>query len=131
METDTYDSDNRVSYEEKSGVGDWLRPKNAVTFDDTIQEYERKKTLIRWDYSFTMKTKKAGKQTYHIYIVTSYKKLFAFLRTYNGELKTWFTPNTKSDLLAPVWKMQEVKTSKKKADFLLTFDQWEKANYNG
>lgn len=128
-ETDTYDSDNKICYEEKSGAGDWLRPKNAVTFEDTIREYERKRTLIRWDYTFTMETKKAGKQTYHIYIETTYKTLFAFLLTYNGSLeKTWFTPNTDKQLKSPVWKMQIISNSKKKADFLMTFDQWEKEN---
>jgi hypothetical protein len=50
--SDFYDKENRVSYEKKTGCGDWLRSERYDTFDDVIEEYRRKKTLIRWDYDF-------------------------------------------------------------------------------
>lgn len=50
--TDIYDKENRTSYEKKTGCGDWLRSEKYNTFEEVIQEYRRKRTLIRWDYDY-------------------------------------------------------------------------------
>lgn len=125
--TDTIDFDNHVGYEEKSGCGDWLRSTKPF-FDEVIKEYRRKKTKIRWDYSFTVKTKKAGTQNYHIFIETSYSQLFDFLSEYpKGGLATWFKENSRSGEFGLfVWELQTIKTSKVKADYLQTWNEWQK-----
>lgn len=51
-QTDIYDSVERISYEKKTGCGDWLRSEKSTTFEEIIAEYCRKRTLIRWDYDF-------------------------------------------------------------------------------
>lgn len=51
-QTDIYDKEERISYEKKTGCGDWLRSEKNSIFDEVIKEYCRKKTLIRWDYDF-------------------------------------------------------------------------------
>lgn len=124
--TDTYDSDNRICYEEKSGCGNWLYAKDATTLEGVRAEYEKKtRTLIRWDYKFTVKTKKEGLQEYHIYIVTSFKRFFAFLSEFDKGFDTWWKLNSKGGYC---WEMQTIKTSKKKADYLATFEEWNKTH---
>lgn len=126
-ETDTIHFDTHTPIEEKSGCGDWLRSYNAVTFEELIKEYRRKRTKIRWDYSFTVESKKNGNEKYHIKITTSYSTLFDFLAEYNGKLETWFTESSRSGLSGlTLYKMQEIKTSRKKAQYLLTFAEWKK-----
>ena len=51
--SDFYDKENRTSYEKKTGCGDWLRSEKSFTFEEVIEEYKRKRTLIRWDYEYT------------------------------------------------------------------------------
>ena len=50
--TDIFDKQERISYEKKTGCGDWLRSERSSSFEEVIAEYRRKKTLIRWDYDF-------------------------------------------------------------------------------
>ena len=126
--TDTYDSDNKVCYEEKSGCGNWLYSENPV-FDEVVKEYRRKRTLIRWDYTFIVETKKEGKQVYHIFIETTFARLFDFLSDFEKGFATWFKENSKSGLTGLYcWEMQTIKTSKKKADYLATWDAWNKTH---
>lgn len=127
--TDTYDTDNKIGYEEKSGCGNWLYSEKASTLEEIRIEYERKKTLIRWDYTFVVETKKEGKKLYHVYIVTTFKRLFAFLSDFDKGFGTWWKENNKSGLYGGFcWEMQTIKTSKKKADYLLTFDEWNRTH---
>jgi len=108
----------------KTGCGNWLYG-TTHDFNAIIRNYSRRKELIHWDYKFTVETKKAGKENYHIQIETEWKTLFAFLRDFNGELKTWFKENAKSGEHGTfIYEMQTIKTSKKKADYLKTFDAW-------
>ena len=108
----------------KTGCGNWLYA-NTRDFNTIIRNYSRRKELIHWDYTFTVETKKAGKETYHIKIETEWKTLFAFLQDFNGNLQTWFKENAKSGEHGTyIYEMQTIKTSKKKADYLLTFDKW-------
>lgn len=128
-ETDTIDTDNHIGYEEKSGCGDWLRSESP-DFETVIKEYSRKKTRIRWDYTFTVETKKEGIQEYSVYIDTTWKNLFRFLSEYNDKgLKTWFKENAKSGLSGLyIWEMNTIRTSRAKAEYLVTFDEWESEN---
>ena len=126
--SDIYDKENRTSYEKKTGCGDWLRSETP-SFSETIAIYRRKRTLIRWDYTFTIESKKNGQERFSIHIETSYRKLFDFLADYNGSIETWFKENSRSGLSGVyVWEMQTIKTSRKKAMYLTTFDAWEKAH---
>lgn len=126
---DMIDKENNQSYEMKSGTGTWLYSKNP-SFEQTIRNYSRRKEIIRWDYTFFVETKKAGKAKYHVFIETSWKQFFAFLTDYNGSLETWFKENSVRSGIAGVykWDMNTINTSKKKADYLLTFAEWEKAH---
>lgn len=124
--TDIYDKENKIGYEKKTGCGDWLRSENPV-FADVVKEYERKKTLIRWDYDFTIESKKNGKEEFSIHIETTFKKLFAFLSDFDGGFETWWKENGRSGRAGIyVWEMQTIKTSRKKAVYLSTFAEWEK-----
>lgn len=126
--TDIYDRDNRTGYEKKTGCGDWLRSKNPV-FAEVVKEYERKRTLIRWDYDFTVESKKNGKEEFSIHIETTFKKLFAFLSDFDGGFETWWKENKRSGIAGVyVWEMQTIKTSRKKALYLTTFNEWEKTH---
>lgn len=108
----------------KTGCGNWLYS-TTHDFNAVIRNYSRRKELIHWDYTFVVETKKAGKETYHVKIETEWKTLFSFLRDFNGNLQTWFKENAKSGEHGTyIYEMQTIKTSKKKADYLLTFDRW-------
>lgn len=108
----------------KTGCGNWLYS-STHDFNAVIRNYSRRKELIHWDYKFTVETKKAGKENYHIQIETEWKTLFAFLKDFNGNLQTWFKENAKSGEHGTyIYEMQTIKTSKKKADYLKTFDKW-------
>ena len=126
-ETDTIFFDKHISIEEKSGTGDWLRSSTSHNFEDIIKEYRRKRTMIRWDYAFTIQSKRNGTEHYHIKILTSYARLFDFLTEYNGNLASWFTESSRSgDNGTTLYKMQEIATSRKKAQYLLTYSDWKK-----
>ena len=126
--SDIYDKENRISYEKKTGCGDWLRSENPV-FAEVIKEYERKKTLIRWDYDFEIESKKNGKERFSIHIETTFKKLFTFLSEFEGGFDTWWKENGRSGKAGVyVWEMQTIKTSRKKAVYLTTFDTWNKTH---
>ena len=123
---DLYDKENKESYELKSGCGNWLYSKNS-SFLATIANYERRKEKIRWTYQFEIETKKEGKEVFNIDIDTEWKTLFSFLKDYNGHIETWFKENSKSGEFGTyIWEMQTVKTSRKKAVYLTTFEQWKK-----
>ena len=110
----------------KTGCGNWLYSSNS-DFSAIVRNYSRRKELIHWDYKFSVETKKAGKQDYHVQIETEWKTLFDFLRDFNGNLNTWFKENAKSGEHGTyIYEMQTVRTSKKKADYLLTFDDWKR-----
>lgn len=124
-ETDTIDFDNHVGYEEKSGCGDWLKSHDFSTFDEIVKAYRRKRTLIRWDYSFTVETKKAGKENFHIEIVSTYAELFDFLSDFQGGFQTWWKENGRSGKTGLyIWELQTINTSRKKALYLTTWDAW-------
>lgn len=126
--TDIYDKENRTGYEKKTGCGDWLRSENPV-FSEVVKEYERKKTLIRWDYDFVIESKKHGKEKFSIHIETTFKRLFAFLADFDGGFETWWKENGRSGNAGVyVWEMQTIKTSRKKAVYLLTFAEWSKTH---
>lgn len=126
--TDIYDKENKAGYEKKTGCGDWLRSENPV-FTEVIDEYKRKRTLIRWDYTLEIESKKHGKEKFSIHIETTYKKLFAFLADFKGGFDTWWKENSRSGKAGIyVWEMQNVKTSRKKILYLLTFDEWNKTH---
>lgn len=128
-ETDTIDFDNHCGYEEKSGCGDWLKSHNPI-FEEVIKEYRRKKTRIRWDYSFTVKTKKAGIEKYHIFVESTYCEFFDFLATYDKGFSTWWKENSKSGETGLfVWELQTINTSKTKADFLKGWPEWYAKNH--
>lgn len=117
-DTDTIDTDNHAPYEEKSGCGNWLYSDNPF-FDEVIQEYRRKRTKIRWDYSFTIETKRNGTETYHFYVVTTYARFFDYLKGYNGSLDTWFKENKRSGKAGTyIWELQNIVSSRKKAEYL-------------
>lgn len=160
-QTDIYDKDEKISYEKKTGCGDWLRSEKAHSFEEVIAEYSRKRTLIRWDYEFTpdsatMDGKKSVKKTLPeeeketlqekkkkadhetlvpnkqyaicIHIETTYKKLFAYMATYDGGLKTFFKESKRSGVAGVrCWQMQTIKNSKKKIAFLEACPYNEKA----
>lgn len=129
--TDTIDFDNHTPYEEKSGCGDWLKSDNPF-FEDVIKEYRRKRTHIRWDYTFTIESKKHGKETYHVFIDTTYAQLFDFLSDFPKGFSTWWKENGRSGLSGLyVWEMQTIKTSRVKAQYLMTWDEWKKAKGKG
>lgn len=125
--TDIYDKENKTGYEKKTGCGDWLRSPNP-NFAEVVKEYERKKTLIRWDYDFTVESKKNGTEQFSIHIETTFKKLFSFLADFEGGFDTWWKENKRSGIAGIyVWEMQTIKTSRKKALYLTTFSEWEKS----
>ena len=127
-QTDTIDFDNHIGYEEKSGCGDWLRS-NKPFFNEVIKEYRRKRTKIRWDYTFTVKTKKAGIEKHHIFIESTYAEFFDFLSAYKGGFETWWKENDRSGQSGLfIWELQTIKSSKVKADYLETWQEW-KANH--
>ena len=124
-QTDTIDFDNHTGYEEKAGAGNWLYNDKSSSFEETIAMYRRKRTKIRWDYPVTVNTKKYGKETFHIEIITTYSILFDFLADYPKGFKTWWKENSKSgETGCYVWEMQTITSSRKKAEYLTTFDQW-------
>ena len=114
----------RRALELKTGCGNWLySPKHDLM--KTIQNYSRRTEIINWCYTFVVDTKKAGKELYSFDIMTEWKTLFAFLRDFNGDITTWFKENARSgEKGIYIYEMQTIKTSKKKADYLLTFDNW-------
>jgi len=125
--TDTVDFDNHSGFEEKSGCGNWLYSYNG-SFDETVKMYRRKKTIIRWDYQFDVDTKKNGKEHFNIYIETTYKLFFDFLSDYSGGFKTWWKENARSGNGCFVWELQNIPSSRKKAVYLTTFDEWLKSH---
>lgn len=122
--TDTVDFDNHSGFEEKSGCGNWLSSGNA-SFEETVKMYRRKRTKIRWDYTFTVETKKAGKEEHHIFIETTYAQFFDFLADFKKGFDTWWKENSRSgDSGLYVWELQTINTSKTKADYLETWSEW-------
>ena len=139
--TDIYDKENKISYEKKTGCGDWLRSEKYVDFNDIIAEYKRKKTRIRWDYDFipssdtmtgikSMKDnaipnkndKQPAKQyEIHIHIDTTYKKLFEYMETYPKGIQSFFKLSVRSIAGVTVYQMQSIKNSKRKVEFLQAF----------
>ena len=146
--TDIYDKENRVCYEKKTGCGDWLRSERSTTFEEVIEEYKRKRTLIRWDYEYTARpdgmtgkksvkdgepeqerTKKNPSKEYsiNIHIETTYRKLFEYMETYPTGIKTFFKESSRSGVAGVYhWEMQTIKNSKKKIAFLQGFNAWAK-----
>lgn len=144
--TDIYDKENRICYEKKTGCGDWLRSERSTTFEEVIEEYKRKRTLIRWDYEYTARpdgmtgkksvkdgepeqerTKKNPSKEYsiNIHIETTYRKLFEYMETYPTGIKTFFKESSRSGIAGVYhWEMQTIKNSKKKIAFLQGFNAW-------
>lgn len=75
-QTDIYDKENRVSYEKKTGTGDWLRSERCNTLEETVMEYRRKKTRLLWDYDFTpISEDMAGKKSVNNNMTEEEKRL--------------------------------------------------------
>lgn len=152
--TDFYDSENRIAYEKKTGCGNWLYSEKYVELNDVIEEYKRKRRLLRWDYDFKpvserceggkdlknengerekvfgMENRKSQKQyELHIHIETTYKRFFEYLALYPSGVKTFFKYNAvKSQYGTTVYDLQTIKTSQKKIAFLQAFNAWDKMN---
>jgi len=142
--SDFYDRENKISYEKKTGCGDWLRSERSATFEEVIAEYKRKKTLLRWDYEYKAnkegmngaKTVKKGEEEakrkegkkpakeydISIHIETTYKAFFDYLATYPKGIGTFFKESTRSGVAGVyVWELQTIKNSKKKIEFLQNY----------
>lgn len=126
---DMIDKVEHISYEVKSGAGNWLYSHNP-SFTATVQNYRRRKEYIKWNYTFSIETKKNGSETFNVDITCPWAVLFDFLSDYpQGGFSTWWKENSRSGNNGLyVWEMQTVKTSRKKALYLTTFEQWKKDN---
>lgn len=125
---DMTDKVEKISYEVKSGAGNWLYSHNP-SFTATVQNYRRRKEYIRWNYTFVIETKKNGLENFNIDITCPWAVLFDFLSDYPQGFATWFKENGRSgENGLYIWEMQTIKTSRKKAVYLTTFEQWKKDN---
>ena len=148
--TDLYDSAIRKAYELKTGCGDWLVSRDAITLEQVITEYTRKTRLIKWDYVFVPEDKhmtgrksvSEGNETgaqksnpkkigyqypINIHIETTYRKLFEYMRLYPAGIGTFFKESVRTDYngnTTHIWQMQTIKNSKKKIAFLEHFNTW-------
>lgn len=139
--TDFYDKENKVAYEKKTGCGSWLYSEKNYLLSDIIEEYKRKKRLLRWDYDFVPdndrmtqgKTlqwndkqtgRKDGKKSQkqyeiHIHCELSYKKFFEHLEKYPSGVETFFKESVRSGQAGTyIYDLQTIKNSKKKIEFL-------------
>ena len=125
---DMTDKVEKISYEVKSGAGNWLYSHNP-SFTATVQNYRRRKEYIKWNYSFAIETKKNGLENFNIDITCPWAVLFDFLSEYPQGFATWFKENGRSgENGLYIWEMQTIKTSRKKALYLTTFNEWVKNN---
>ena len=125
---DMTDKVEKVSFEIKSGAGNWLYSHNP-SFSATVSNYRRRKEFIKWNYTFFFFIKKNGSETFNIDITCPWAVLFDFLSDYPQGFSTWFKENGRSgENGLYIWEMQTIKTSRKKAVYLTTFEQWKKDN---
>lgn len=123
---DMIDKVEKISHEIKSGAGNWLYSRNS-SFATTINNYKRRKEWILWDYDFSIETKKNGVEVFNIHIDCPWRVLFDFLSDYPQGFSTWWKENGRSgENGLYIWEMQTIKTSRKKALYLTTFEQWKK-----
>lgn len=123
---DMIDKVEKISHEIKSGAGNWLYSRNP-SFIATINNYKRRKEWILWDYDFSIETKKNGVENFSIHINCPWSTLFDFLSDYPQGFSTWWKENGRSgENGLYIWEMQTIKTSRKKAVYLTTFEEWKK-----
>lgn len=113
---DIIDEATGASIECKTGVAgaDFLRSTSS-DFSKAVEEYRKSDELLHFhnkEYSFD--------------ILCTWGEFFDYLASYNDKgLSTWFDtiPSKRSGKLY-IYKMQVIKTSKKKIKYLQSFDAW-------
>ena len=114
---DIVDTDNGVSWDVKTTMsgGDFLYSRSSSDFNQVVKAYRRRKELIHFI-----------SKEYSIDIFTTWGEFFDFLIAYNPEkgLSTWFktSPAYNGETCENVFKMQVIRTSKKKVAYLQSWE---------
>ena len=96
-----------ISYEKKTGAGDWLHSKKYDTWQDIIDEFRAKTSWIIWE-------------TDEFRIEAPWADFMDYLEAYKPKkgLTTWFRPEVKLSSYGSCIMMQSFKNSKPKMEYL-------------
>jgi len=114
---DIIDEATGTTIESKTGVAgaDFLRSESS-DFCKAVEEYRHLEELLHFH-----------NKEYEFDILCTWSEFFDYLSAYNNKgLNTWFdtVPSKRSGKLY-IYKMQVIKTSKKKIKYLQSFDSWQ------